>query len=121
MLHSLAAGLQGRLGAAHPYTLAAKMVLASVYASRGSLTKARDLEETVVAERNRVLGPQHPDTLRCRINLLLTLHAQGDVGASNERQAVIEELARAVGADHPDLTMALKGSRLLCAIDPLPF
>jgi len=118
---SAAAGLQGRLGAAHPYTLAAKMVLASVYASRGSLTKARDLEETVVAERNRVLGPQHPDTLRCRINLLLTLHAQGDVGASNERQAVIEELARAVGADHPDLTMALKGSRLLCAIDPLPF
>ena len=45
-----------------------------------------------MAERERVLGPQHPDTLRCRANLLLTRHALGVEGAAAKRQAVIEDL-----------------------------
>jgi len=114
-------GLEDGLGAAHPYTLAAKMVLASVRAWRGHLTEARELEETVVAERGRVLGSQHPDTLRCRVNLLLTQEELLADGASSEREAVIRELAAVIGDEHPDVITARSGSRLLCVVDPQPF
>lgn len=116
-----AAGLHDRLGARHPYTLAAQMVLASIHAYEGNLPEARDLEERVVVEREQVLSPNHPDTLRCRANLLLTEHALGREGASARRQAVLDDLALQIGVEHPDVTTALKGVRLLCAIDPLPF
>jgi len=116
-----AVGLQDRLGADHPYTLAAKMVLASVLANRGHLAEAEKLEELVTAGRELVLGPQHPDTLRCRANLLLTQHARGFEGASRRRQEVIGDLSARIGSEHPDVTTALSGSRLLCAIDPQPF
>jgi MinD-like ATPase involved in chromosome partitioning or flagellar assembly len=118
---SAAEGLRGRLSPSHPYTLAAQMVLASIHALRNDLPAARELEEMVVAERAEVLGPNHPDTLRCQANLLLTQHAQEVEGASARRQAVLGDLAALIGAEHPDVTTALKGDRLLCAIDPLPF
>jgi MinD-like ATPase involved in chromosome partitioning or flagellar assembly len=114
-------GLQNRLGAAHPYTLAARMVLASVLADRGDLAEAGKLEESVAAERQRVLGPQHPDTLRCRANLLLTQRDQGDQDALEKREEVIAELGDLIGRDHPDVSWAREGNRLLCAIDPQPF
>ncbi len=120
-VRSAAAGLAERLGATHPYTLAAKMVLASTLASQDQLTLAGELEELVADERERVLGPQHPDTLRCQANLLLTRHAQGFEGAAEKRQAVIGDLGVLIGSGHPDVTTAMSGSRLLCVIDPLPF
>jgi hypothetical protein len=121
MVRSAVEGLEGRLGEAHPYTLAAKMVLATVLAHQGEFTEAGELEELVMTGRAQVLGPQHPDTLRCRANLLLTRHTQGVEGASGERQAVIEELATMLGGEHPDVTTAVSGGRLLCTIDPQPF
>jgi len=114
-------GLQDRLGADHPYTLAAKMVLANVLASQRHLDEAVELEELVRDKRERILGPQHPDTLRCRANLLLTQHELGIEGTSAKRQAVIEDLGALIGSAHPDVTTTLAGNRLLCAIDPLPF
>jgi MinD-like ATPase involved in chromosome partitioning or flagellar assembly len=118
---SAAEGLQERLGAAHPYTLAARMVLASVLASEGHLDEAGLLERLISTERERVLGPQHPDTLRSRANLLLTRRGQGVEGASEERQAVIEELAEMLGPEHPDVSTVISGGRLLCTVDPQPF
>jgi hypothetical protein len=120
-VQSAAEGLDGRLGAAHPYALAAKMVLASVLAGQSHLADAGLLEELVAAERERVLGPQHADTLRCRANLLLTRHEQGVEGATTVRQAVIEELTALLGPEHPDIGTIISGGRLLCAIDPQPF
>jgi len=116
-------GLQARLTASHPYALAAKMVLASVLASQGRdhLAEAEQLEETVTRQRAEVLGASHPDTLRCQANLLLTRHAQGDDEAPLERQQVISELTGLIGPDHPDVTTVVRGGRLLCVIDPLPF
>ncbi len=118
---SAAMGLQDRLGADHPYTLAANMVLASVMAYQGERTEAAKLEQLVTDERERVLGSQHPDTLRCRANLLLTQQELGVEGTSGKRQAVIGELIALIGPDHPDVTKAMTGGRLLSAIDPLPF
>lgn len=116
-------GLRDGLGPAHPYTLAAMMVLASVLASQGDgrLAEAAKLEETVTNQRERVLGPQHPDTLRCRVNLLLTQQEQQVEGAAEERQAAINELSGLIGAGHPDVGLAAAGDRILCAIDPQPF
>jgi Tetratricopeptide repeat/NB-ARC domain len=120
-IRSAADGLRHRLGPDHPYTLAAMMVLASVLAWRDHPAEAMELEELVTDERERILGSQHPDTLRCRANLLLTQRDQQVEGAIEKRQAVIGDLAESIGAEHPDVTSALAGNRLLCAIDPQPF
>lgn len=114
-------GLKARLGNAHPYTMAARMVVASVLARQGDLPGAVRLEASVVQERDSVLGSQHPDTLRSWVNLLLTQSEQRVEGALEKRQAVIAALGAQIGADHPDVTTAISGGRLLCAIDPLPF
>lgn len=118
---SAADGLEDRLSPVHPYTLAAKMVLASVWAAQLRLTEAQELEATVVAAREQFLGPQHPDTLRCRLNMLLTQQALGLKTAPAQRQEAIGDLSGLIGDEHPDVNTALRGDRLLCAIDPLPF
>jgi cellulose biosynthesis protein BcsQ/tetratricopeptide (TPR) repeat protein len=118
---SAADGLTARLGATHPYTLSAWMVVASVLGRQGDLTGAARLEVTIVKERDNVLGSQHPDTLRSWVNLLLTQSEQRVEGALEKRQAFIAALGALIGADHPDVTTAINGGRLLCAIDPLPF
>jgi hypothetical protein len=97
------------------------MVLATVLARQGHLATARDLEEKVVIGRVRVLRDDHPDTLRCRANLLLTEQELGVEGAAGKRQEVIGALGALIGSEHPDVTTALRRGRLLCAIDPLPY
>jgi tetratricopeptide (TPR) repeat protein len=116
-----AQGLTARLGEDHPYALAAHMVTATVLARQGQLSKARALQEEVVTGRERVLGEGHPDTLRSRANLLLTEQELGVEGAAGKRQEVLASLGTLIGHEHPDVTTALRGGRLLCAIDPLPF
>ena len=105
----------------HPYTLSAKLVWASVLAHLLKLEDAAELEELVLAERTKWLGPEHPDTLRCQANLLLTRHQQGANGQATERQQVISELGSVLGADHPDVTAAGASRRLFCVINPQPF
>jgi cellulose biosynthesis protein BcsQ/tetratricopeptide (TPR) repeat protein len=114
-------GLRGRLGADHPYTLSSMMMLANVLAQQGELAPAAELEQYVTDRRVRTLGPQHPDTLRSQANQLLTRHEMGDTTASAERQAVIAGLGRLLTIDHPDVTTAIGGHRLLCVVVPQPF
>jgi MinD-like ATPase involved in chromosome partitioning or flagellar assembly/tetratricopeptide (TPR) repeat protein len=116
-----AIGLQSRLGDEHPYTFAAQMVLATVLARQGRLTEARDLEQKVVSGRERVLRDDHPDTLRCRANLLLSEQELKTSGAADKRQQVLDALSELIGSEHPDVTTALRGNRLLATIDPPPF
>ena len=94
---------------------------ASVLAHLGKLEEAAELEELVLAERTRWLGPEHPDTLRGQANLLLTRHQQGANGQPTERQQVISELGSVLGPDHPDVTAAAASRRLFCVINPQPF
>ena len=68
-----------------------------------------------------MLRDDHPDTLRCRANLLLTEQELGVEGAAGKRQAVLAALGALIGPEHPDVTTALSGRRLLCAIDPPPY
>jgi MinD-like ATPase involved in chromosome partitioning or flagellar assembly len=114
-------GLAQRLRDDHPYTLAAQMVVAAVLANLGRTADAEQVEARIAAEFDRVLGPQHPDTLRCLANMLLTLHERGMDGALAERQQIIEMLVTLVGPDHPDVGALTGGTRLLRVIDPQPF
>jgi hypothetical protein len=120
-IDSAAEGLEARLGQAHPYTLAANMVQGSVLAGLGRVGEALAVEERVLAERTRVLGSQHPDTLRSQVNLLLTERQRGSYGSTAEREHVIAELVDALGAEHPDVAAAILNRRLSCVVTPQPF
>jgi hypothetical protein len=121
MAQAAVEGLEQRLDPDDPYTLAAKMVVGAILASQERLTEAEQIEEEVLAKRTRILGPQHPDTLRSRVNLLLTRRQRGVRGASAEREAVINELKLTLGQEHADIGTAIRDGRMLSAIDPQPF
>ena len=46
---------------------------------QGDLIGALELEEKVLAARERVLGADHPDTLRAKNNFLNSIGPQGDL------------------------------------------
>jgi hypothetical protein len=97
------------------------MVRAVLLADEGDLARAADLEARTAASLERTLGEEHPDTLCCRANLLLTRQEQGALTAQAEREAVIAELEGVIGPDHPSIA-ALRGERrLVRALDPQPF
>jgi hypothetical protein len=53
--------------------------------------------------RKRVLGVEHPDTLRSMSNLALTFHGQGRWKEAEELNVqVIETRKRVLGVEHPD-------------------
>jgi hypothetical protein len=114
-------GLRAGLGQAHPYTLAANFVQANVLVGLGRLDEALEVEASVLAERTRVLGGQHPDTLRSEVNLLLTERQRGSNGSTAELKHVTAELADALGAEHPDVAAAVLNHRLSCVVTPQPF
>lgn len=113
-------GLDRVVGPTHPYTLAAHMVEAVLLADQGELDKAARLETRLASTMAAVLGEHHPDTLRCRANLLLTRRQLGQ-DTSGERERVIALLAGRLGQDHPTLQPIVAGRRVLRALDPLPF
>ena len=62
-----------------------------------------ELYEQVLAERERVLGPDHPDTLTIRNNLAGAYYSVGRFGEAIELfERVLAERERVLGSDHPD-------------------
>jgi hypothetical protein len=56
----------------------------------------------------RTLGPAHPDTLRAKANLAITLDAQGDFfGARKLRQQAAELYLETLSPEHPATIAAL--------------
>jgi hypothetical protein len=52
---------------------------------------------------SRVLGADHPDTLRSASNLAVDLRGLGEVAAARDLdQDTLERRRRVLGADHPD-------------------
>jgi Tetratricopeptide repeat len=58
-----------RLGFSHPATWAARGNLAVSYGALGRFEEALKLDKRVFAEYERILGPDHPETLNSRGNL----------------------------------------------------
>ncbi|MFH8534097.1 tetratricopeptide repeat protein [Streptomyces tendae] len=69
----------------------------------GRWEEAGEVHRAVAAERERLLGPDHPDTLRCRHNLAFNL---GRLGRTEDAHRTASEVAaaraRVLGPDHPD-------------------
>jgi hypothetical protein len=67
-----------------------------------TLLRRMRIEEGVLADRRRILGPEHHDTLTAAHNLTLTLYVQGDLAAARTLQGrVLADLRRILGPEHP--------------------
>ncbi|MEU5591848.1 serine/threonine-protein kinase [Streptomyces sp. NPDC020298] len=73
----------------------------------GRWDEAGELHRAVAAERARLLGPDHPDTLASRYELGFTLSRAGrPADALREYTEVARARARVLGAGHPDTLAA---------------
>ena len=64
---------------------------------------ARDLDQDTLDRRRRVLGADHPETLRSASNLAIDLRVLGEVQAARDLdQDTLDRYRRVLGEDHPD-------------------
>ena len=69
----------------------------------GDLGRATALYEQILADRQRVLGTDRPDTLASRNNLAGAYEAAGDLGrATPLYEQALADRQRVLGTDHPD-------------------
>ncbi|MET7712234.1 tetratricopeptide repeat protein [Streptomyces sp. NPDC005407] len=71
------------------------------------MQEALELDERVLVDRERLLGPDHPDTVSARSNLA---NSYSDVGRIQEAlelsERVLADRERLLGPDHPDTLTA---------------
>ncbi|MEU9454089.1 serine/threonine-protein kinase [Streptomyces sp. NPDC048277] len=73
----------------------------------GRWAEAGEVHRGVAAERARLLGPDHPDTLASRYEIAFTLSRTGRAAdALREYTAVARARERVLGADHPETLAA---------------
>jgi hypothetical protein len=83
-------------------------VAATLRFAQGDWAGARGLDEQVLESRRRVLGEEHPDTLRAMGNLGNTLRQGRDLaGARSLGERVLEASRRLLGQEHPDTLVAM--------------
>ena len=82
--------------------------MANYLGSSGSYAAARDLQRRVFDTRERLLGPEHPDTLSAGQDLAYWTGEAGDPAAAREQFAVLLPVRERVsGPEHPDTLAAL--------------
>ena len=68
----------------------------------GSYAPARDLQQKVVEARERVLGPEHPQTLNARGDLAYWTGQAGDPATARDQHAALLPVCeRVLGPEHP--------------------
>ena len=71
--------------------------------NQGQPGRAAGYLQRALADRARVLGPDHPDTLESRDNLAGAYEAAGDLGRAIPLfEQTLADRARVLGPDHPD-------------------
>ena len=79
------------------------------YHSVGDLARAIELFERGLADRERVLGPDHPNTLTSRSNLAVAYLSVGDLPRAIELfERTLADYERVLGPDHPH-TLEVRG------------
>ncbi len=103
LLPAALAALDGAADSPRPEVTTLATNVSRYYLGQGNHAAARDLLEQVVASRQRLLGPLHPDTLTS-INALANAAFQGgDYARARDLQARnLEARRRVLGPDHPD-------------------
>jgi hypothetical protein len=104
--------LRESVGDAHPFTIVARINFAVDQARSGSAAAQRTAAEAYGFARD-VLGPQHFDTLSAASNL-----SQFTTASAAERDAVLADLRRTLGSDHPRITEVAKGHWVDCDVEP---
>jgi tetratricopeptide (TPR) repeat protein len=80
-----------------------QFAIAWVLHDQGRYGDAEHILREVLAERDRTLGPEHPDTLATRHYLASALFFQGKYGeAETEYRAVLKLREQVLGPEHPD-------------------
>ena len=102
------------LGEEHPDTLISMNQLAAALLNLGNASSARDLHESALSVRRRVLGEEHPSTLGSMHNLASSLWALGDAsGARNLLESALSVSRRVLGERHPDTLTSMHN---LCSL-----
>jgi tetratricopeptide (TPR) repeat protein len=106
----------------HQLTFIAATNLGACYADTGQPQKAAALHEYTLKARLRLLGREHPDTMRSRHALAVTYAALGRYDeAIHLHELNLTERLRYLSPDHPHTTMtidALEAARATAARDP---
>ncbi|MEE2038691.1 tetratricopeptide repeat protein [Nocardiopsis sp. CT-R113] len=90
----------GDLGAAHPETMRARHGLGDALRAGEKIEEAEEVYTATAGDRERVLGPGHPDTLSTRHQVALMTGLRGDLGgAETGFRAVLD--AHEGGRDTP--------------------
>jgi tetratricopeptide (TPR) repeat protein len=97
--------------ARHPDTTAEAKLLSWVGRydhARGDYRPAKEVFHQVVDAHQRLLGPEHPDTLISMNNLASALWALGDAaGAADLSRQVLEARRRLLGPEHPNTLQSM--------------
>jgi Flp pilus assembly protein TadD len=73
----------------------------------GRYAEAETLLRTTLEIKRRVLGPQHPETLRSMVNLATSLRLEGhNSDAEKLGREALEIRRRVLGPDHPDVGLS---------------
>ncbi|MFJ7199757.1 MULTISPECIES: tetratricopeptide repeat protein, partial [unclassified Streptomyces] len=89
-------------GNEHPHTLTAHANLAASYRQAGRTSDAIEIEEHVLADRERLLGNEHPHTLTAHANLAASYRQAGRTSDAIEiEEHVLADRKRLLGSEHP--------------------
>lgn len=81
---------------------------------KGDYAAAEELFRTCLAERQRVLGPEHIDTLAAMNNLANLLHDRGkNAEAGSLHRVALDARERTLGPDHPHTFASLNNLALV--------
>jgi serine/threonine protein kinase len=83
-------------------------VMGDVYDNLGLYPRAQSLDQRAVEIRQRVLGPENPDTLRTLSNLAVVLEREGRFPEAEklDRQT-LDTRRRVLGPEHPDVLSSI--------------
>jgi tetratricopeptide (TPR) repeat protein len=94
-----------------------EFAIAYILYDQGKWADAERLLREVVAEREKALGPEQPETLKARYRLAVVLWVQGkNAEAENEDRAVIKLQEKVLGAEHPD-TLKTRDNLVAAVLD----
>ena len=93
----------GYWGADSIHTLVTRAGIAQSLGEVGNVAGAMKAYTALIADQNRVLGPNHPETLTARHNLAMWTEAAEDRRSAVEQLTVVlKDRSRVLGPDHPD-------------------
>ena len=100
--------IEARMGSDPQLAARLQATLGATYQELGLFEKAAAYQLKALETRRRVLGPEHPDTLRSLNALGRSQHSSGRIHeAVTTLQEAIDLQTRVLGADHPDTLQSM--------------